>query len=128
MRRRRAHGHSQPPPSHDARRGPSAVAILDLDHFKAVNDTYGHDGGDRVLRTGGQCLRSTLEPETLPARSGGEEFVTIFPLTAFSTPAEQLEPLRISFTAGVVGCDDGDLVAALRRADALLEGKCRGRL
>lgn len=60
---------------------PLAVLFLDLDHFKAVNDNYGHMQGDRVLRTVAKKLRGELRQTDLLARFGGEEFVVILPAT-----------------------------------------------
>ena len=54
---------------------PLAVAVLDVDHFKTVNDLHGHDEGDRVLVALGDMLRSQAAGRGLAARHGGEEFV-----------------------------------------------------
>jgi diguanylate cyclase (GGDEF)-like protein len=58
-----------------AERAPMSVAILDLDHFKRINDTYSHEVGDSVLRRIGDILRATVEPVGHAVRHGGEEFV-----------------------------------------------------
>jgi diguanylate cyclase (GGDEF)-like protein len=63
---------------------PLACLMLDLDHFKAVNDTYGHQVGDRVLTLVGDVLRASLRNTDMAARFGGEEFVILAP----ETPAE----------------------------------------
>ncbi|NKC04751.1 GGDEF domain-containing protein [Ochrobactrum haematophilum] len=55
-----------------------AVAVLDIDWFKSINDTYGHFAGDLVLQTLAQRLKSVLEADDFIARTGGEEFVIIF--------------------------------------------------
>lgn len=123
--------------------GPACVAILDIDHFKAINDQYGHDGGDQVLSTFAQSLRQSLRPSDLFTRFGGEEFVAIFLETTLPEASAALEALNVgvralphavspdvhlSFTAGVVAVVRGDLRDALRRADALLmQGKRSGR-
>lgn len=121
-----------------------AVAILDIDHFKAVNDTYGHDGGDRVLRAFAQFLKSGLRERDELSRFGGEEFVILFPDTLLDEAYRLLDGLRlglrscsfeglpprfrVSFTAGIVNCPNADLMDALRRADQLLyRGKRSGR-
>ena len=56
-----------------------AVVMADLDHFKLVNDTHGHDAGDRALRSFAAVMRSTLRPQDLISRWGGEEFVMVLP-------------------------------------------------
>src|SRR6185503_8856200 len=62
-------------------RRPFAVVLLDIDHFKAINDTYGHEAGDDVLRLLGAALRESLRDVDLAARYGGEEFAIILPET-----------------------------------------------
>jgi two-component system, cell cycle response regulator len=65
------------------RRGePVSAAILDLDHFKRINDTFGHAAGDEVLRRTGAILTGALRKSDLMARWGGEEFVALFPNTS----------------------------------------------
>ncbi len=58
-----------------------SLLMIDLDYFKSVNDTYGHQAGDAVLREVGKILRKTLRESDFPARYGGEEFVIILPQT-----------------------------------------------
>jgi diguanylate cyclase (GGDEF)-like protein len=60
-------------------RGVYAVAFADLDKFKQLNDTHGHDTGDRALRLFSDVLRASLRPDDLIARWGGEEFVIVLP-------------------------------------------------
>ncbi|MFI1991566.1 GGDEF domain-containing protein [Actinoplanes sp. NPDC020271] len=62
-----------------------AVILFDIDHFKRVNDTYGHDGGDRVLREVGARLGDAVRAQDVIARYGGEEFAVLLPHTS---PAE----------------------------------------
>jgi len=64
---------------------PLSLAIIDADHFKSINDTYGHPAGDQVLVGIGQILRRALRQSDVPCRYGGEEFVVIMPET---TPEE----------------------------------------
>ena len=66
---------------------PMGVIMIDLDHFKSVNDTYGHDGGDAVLKKLADVLRVSTRTEEVVARMGGEEFVLLAPL---ATPEELL--------------------------------------
>lgn len=56
-----------------------AVVLLDIDRFKALNDTYGHQAGDMVLVSVGDMIKKTLRSIDLPARMGGEEFAVLLP-------------------------------------------------
>lgn len=58
---------------------PALLLLLDIDHFKRVNDTHGHAVGDLVIQTVAEALRATVRPMDLPARIGGEEFAIILP-------------------------------------------------
>lgn len=73
---------------------PLSVAVLDVDHFKRVNDNFGHPAGDAVLVTVGRLLREKLRPTDLVARLGGEEFVLIFPQTPVWGAVRAAERLR----------------------------------
>ena len=64
-----------------AARRPLAVAIVDLDHFKRINDTLSHDAGDLVLRQVGRLLTETVTEPAFAARLGGEEFLLVLPGT-----------------------------------------------
>jgi diguanylate cyclase (GGDEF)-like protein len=123
-----------------------AVLMVDLDHFKRVNDTLGHAAGDAVLRRAADLLRAALRPDALLARYGGEEFVAIVPvgdlglacqvaerlrLVLAQSPWEELMPGLQTVTAsvGVTVLETGEsLDQALSRADeALYRAKHAGR-
>ncbi len=122
---------------------PLSAVLLDVDHFKAFNDTYGHDVGDEVLRVVAASLVAAMRKEDLLARYGGEEFVLLLPRTAgpeaFEVVCERLrraieecrvkETLRVTISLGVADLRPGEsLNELLVRADAALyESKKAGR-
>jgi len=125
---------------------PLSVAILDIDHFKQVNDEHGHDVGDQALVHLAKVTKSGLRETDVMCRYGGEEFVVVFPGAAadgarfvvdrMRTLAENapftLGTLRllIRFSAGVseLTAADGSIRVLLKRADdALYEAKRAGR-
>src|SRR5205085_5505221 len=71
-----------------------SVAMLDLDHFKRVNDMGGHGGGDVALRAIADTLRATVRRTDLVARYGGEEFAIVLPESGSDDTAARLEQLR----------------------------------
>ena len=75
---------------------PLAVLMLDVDHFKRFNDTYGHEAGDVVLRDFGMLLRETVRVSDIPCRYGGEEFLLILPDSTLEGALQRAEILRRS--------------------------------
>lgn len=71
-----------------------AVMMIDIDHFKHFNDTFGHEAGDEVLRQVAECLRVNVRNEDIVCRFGGEEFVVILPEIAAEVALERAELLR----------------------------------
>lgn len=78
---------------------PLAVLALDIDHFKVVNDTYGHAAGDVVLKAVAQKAASLLRSQDLLARSGGEEFVALLPATPTHMALQIAERIRLGIEA-----------------------------
>jgi diguanylate cyclase (GGDEF)-like protein len=76
-----------------------SLLMLDLDHFKSINDTYGHQAGDLVLREMGHLLTTTLRESDYPARYGGEEFVVILPHTSEDQAWSLAERIRRKLAA-----------------------------
>jgi len=112
----------------------SALA-LDIDHFKRVNDTFGHDAGDLALQKVAQVIRDCTRAGDLACRAGGEEFCLLLPNTALSTAYEVAERIRTTLSGislpqvGTVtisiggACRDAatpDAPAILKRADQRL--------
>lgn len=124
-----------------------SLLIADMDHFKSVNDTYGHDAGDAVLRQLADRIRSAVRGADIPCRYGGEEFVVIMPdtdLEAAAIVAERIrkrvegEPFRlpdgrmvdrtISIGLGALqGASDTCDILLKRADDGLYEAKSSGR-
>jgi two-component system, cell cycle response regulator len=73
---------------------PLSIIMFDVDHFKKINDQYGHAIGDVALKTMTQCCQSNLRPEDVLCRWGGEEFVVILPETTGATALQVAERLR----------------------------------
>jgi len=142
-------GQLEPLVDHASRGGASAaVLILDIDHFKSINDSFGHDAGDEVLVEFAVRLATNVRAVDLPCRYGGEEFVVIMPETRVEdaqaiadriraqvagTPfavMEGRESLAVTISIGVAATTgEGDTVEGLlKRADeALYEAKQSGR-
>ncbi len=122
-----------------------AVVLLDIDHFKRVNDTFGHAAGDEVLRRFASVIESQVRVGELLSRWGGEEFLLVLPGSSEHAALKVSERLRvrlacesfgdiapdlnITFSAGVACCREGDGVDdTVARADrALYEAKGSGR-
>jgi diguanylate cyclase (GGDEF)-like protein len=79
---------------------PLSLIMLDLDHFKEYNDTFGHPAGDEVLQRLGSTLRSSLRSHDVVARYGGEEFVVLLPATDEREAMDVAERLRRSIASG----------------------------
>jgi diguanylate cyclase (GGDEF)-like protein len=130
--------------AHASRRlNPLAAVLLDLDHFKQINDLHGHEQGDKALAAVGQILASTLRASDFAARYGGEEFLILLPDTDRATARDVAEKLRVaiatadisnvgsvtaSFGVAALPEDAGECDQMIRKADrALYSAKAAGR-
>jgi len=77
------------------------IMMLDLDHFRVFNDTFGHDAGDAILREVGHLLSHNPRSEDIPCRFGGEKFVLVLPGAGLETMRERAEQLR----SGIMGIE-----------------------
>lgn len=128
----------------DAKVRQICAVMVDIDHFKQVNDRFGHDAGDQVIVGFASCLQEALPDQVLLARYGGEEFAMLFPDAPLDTVVQQLEQVRqqieqrtfeldgqtltITASFGAATCKTDDLGGCMKRADqALYRAKARGR-
>lgn len=124
---------------------PLSISMIDIDHFKAINDTFGHTVGDQVLRQLATLLRESIREPDMVGRYGGEEFLVILPNTRLNDAAEQAARLcrlvrsaefdvgtktQLTISIGVAEYRTGEEAwqKFLSRADmALYEAKNKGR-
>jgi diguanylate cyclase len=124
---------------------PLCLAVIDIDHFKRVNDTHGHAAGDAVLRSFAELALAAVRRTDVMARWGGEEFLLLLPATGIDAAGEVLERMRahardaprpddpptpaVTFSAGLVESPAGESIdAAIERADqAMYRAKREGR-
>ncbi len=122
-----------------------SLVVIDIDHFKSFNDTWGHALGDEVLRVVGKTLKENVRTADLPARYGGEEFVIILPHTgkhSAKAVAERVRraleetkvqgpsgPLHVTASFGIASSDGSDAPEELfvKADDALYQAKRSGR-
>ena len=95
-----------------------AVAIADLDHFKRLNDTHGHEAGDRALSTFSKVVREVVRDGDLVARFGGEEFVIVFPRCKAEQAARTLERVRNHLAKVTAGSDTPTFTASYGVSDS----------
>lgn len=112
------------------------VAICDIDDFKNINDTYGHDYGDKVLKEFAQKLKSRVRSDDVVCRFGGDEFVVIFKGCPLDMAKLRLEIIRtelidknITFSAGLAEYNSNDnIYSVIEKADnALYNAKLNGK-
>jgi diguanylate cyclase (GGDEF)-like protein len=89
---------------------PMSLLMLDIDHFKRINDTWGHPAGDQVLQAIGQLLRDSCRVYDVPGRYGGEEFCIVLPETKPGNTNVVAERIRRKLEATQLACGDGSVV------------------
>ena len=122
-----------------------SVAMIDIDHFKQINDTYGHPAGDAVLQDLAGVLKARLRPDDELGRYGGEEFCAILPETPLDGAVKMAEdlrrlieehafaadghPIKVTVSIGVTELEEGQDVRAIYKAadDRLYDAKRGGR-
>jgi len=107
---------------------PLSVAVIDIDHFKAVNDNHGHAAGDRVLAAVAGCLREHLRAEDQLGRLGGEEFLALLPDAGASAAAAATEKLRAEVAALGVEHEGLELAVTVSIGWAAWEGEAPDEL
>lgn len=109
---------------------PLCLLMLDIDHFKSFNDTYGHQTGDQVLRLVGHALKSNVKGRDLAARYGGEEFAIVLPQTELADALTLAEQIRLAImnkelvkksTGEKLGRITVSIGAALYKSDETIE-------
>lgn len=126
---------------------PISLLVFDVDHFKQINDRYGHDVGDQVLQMITQTTRNEMQRHDVLARYGGEEFIACLPETSLDDALKIAERLRhkienivvnlehghrldftVSIGAAILESSETDLMALIKQADiALYQAKANGR-
>jgi len=124
---------------------PVAIVCIDIDHFKLINDTYGHLAGDEVLRCMAECITDEIRGSDIVGRTGGEEFLIVLPRTDLAEACDKAERLRhvvemlavpwrdqsitCTISCGVAQCrPSDDATSLMARADlALYRAKESGR-
>lgn len=89
---------------------PYCLAMIDLDHFKAINDTYGHDNGDVVLKEFAILVKSSLRSSDVCFRYGGEEFLILLPETEIEVGFEVIERLRKTWDSKQLSISDSMVI------------------
>jgi len=102
---------------------PTALILLDADHFKRINDRHGHPGGDAVLRQLGQLLLSTFRQVDVVARVGGEEFAVLLPSCGLDDALAVAERLRALVARQALGFDGAHIEYTISAGVAAVDGE-----
>jgi diguanylate cyclase (GGDEF)-like protein len=107
---------------------PATIVMADLDHFKLLNDTYGHEAGDRALRKFSKVLESSLRPDDLCGRFGGEEFLLAFPNTSADVVVDILDRLRETLALAAEGAESPAFTASFGVVDSEVDASLENLL
>jgi diguanylate cyclase (GGDEF)-like protein len=88
---------------------PTSLVLVDVDHFKAVNDTYGHEAGNLALKHLADILRNEVRTTDIVCRYGGEEFAIIFPETHLNLAVKGADRIREQIACRPIAIDDGEV-------------------
>ena len=89
---------------------PTTIMLIDIDHFKSVNDTHGHIVGDKVLKNLGEIIQRCIRKIDIPCRFGGEEFCVILPSTSSMIGYQVAERLRTTVESSQLTLDSGEVL------------------
>ncbi len=106
---------------------PAAILLCDVDHFKKVNDTYGHPVGDEVLRQVARVLRDSVRKVDIPARYGGEEFAVVLEATSLEGAMNLADRIRTDVGALILDSDKGKFQVTMSVGVASFPGDARDR-
>lgn len=95
----------------------NTIAMVDIDHFKRINDTHGHPAGDRVIRSIAKLFNLNLRKEDILARYGGEEFIAVLPNTSASTAQQIMDRIRDVCEHGEMGESPGEVTVSIGIAE-----------
>ncbi len=107
----------------ETHRHPFALVLLDIDHFKTVNDTHGHNVGDEVLKTVAEALRGSIRQNDIAARYGGEEFAALLPDSGKRAAWEVAERIRSSVAAAVTPHDGREITVTVSAGIAVYDAE-----
>ena len=105
---------------------PMSLLMLDVDHFKRVNDTFGHSAGDQVLQAIGKLLRESCRVYDVPGRYGGEEFCIVLPETKLGNTTVVAERIRQRLAATELPCGDTSIAVTASIGIAGMEASVEG--
>jgi diguanylate cyclase (GGDEF)-like protein len=102
---------------------PLAAVMLDLDHFKRVNDRHGHGAGDDVLREAARRIKAAVREMDVAARYGGEEFAVLLPETDLQTARDVAERIRLALASAPIDTRQGPVAVTVSAGVATLDGR-----